>query len=107
VQTLARQSQACRIALLARDTGLSRRRFGVLFQRQVGMRPKHYARLLRFSVVVTRAQTQASVNWSHVAADRSYCDQAHMTHEFAHFAGVTPTAFMAARGPYANHPPLD
>jgi AraC-like DNA-binding protein len=47
------------------------------------------------------------VNWSHVAADCGYCDQAHLTHEFAHFAGVTPTAFMAARGPYANHLLLD
>lgn len=107
VRTLARQPQVHRIALLARDTGLSERRLGVLFQRQVGMRPKHYARLLRFRAVVTQAQSQASVNWSHVAADCGYCDQAHLTHEFAHFAGLTPTAFMAARGPYANHLPLD
>jgi AraC-like DNA-binding protein len=105
--TLARQPQVRRVALLARDTGLSERRLGTLFQQQVGMRPKHYARLLRFRAVVTQAQGQVSVNWSQVAADGGYCDQAHLTHEFRHFAGVTPTAFMAARGPYANHLPLD
>jgi AraC-like DNA-binding protein len=47
------------------------------------------------------------VNWSQVAADGGYFDQAHLTHEFRQFAGVTPTAFMAARGPYSNHLPLD
>lgn len=107
VGTLARQPQVQRIALLARNAGLSERRLGLLFQRQVGMRPKQYARLLRFRAVVAKAQDQVAVNWSHVAADCGYCDQAHLTHEFRHFAGVTPAAFMAARGPYANHLPLD
>jgi transcriptional regulator GlxA family with amidase domain len=86
---------------------LSERRFGMLFQRQVGMRPKHYTRLLRFRAVVDHAAAQSAVNWSQVAADGGYFDQAHLTHEFRQFAGVTPTAFMAARGPYSNHLPLD
>ncbi|HZX69715.1 MAG TPA: helix-turn-helix domain-containing protein [Rhodanobacter sp.] len=104
---LAEVPQINRIPLLARDAGLSERRLGVLFQRQVGMRPKRYARLLRFRDVVTQAHSHASVNWSRVAADCGYCDQAHLTHEFREFAGVTPTAFMAARGPYPNHLPMD
>lgn len=107
LDALTRQPQVRRIALLAHDAGLSERRLGVLFQRQVGMRPKRYARLLRFRAVVTQAHTQASVNWSHVAVDCGYCDQAHLAHEFREFAGLTPTAFMAARGPYPNHLPLD
>ena len=105
--TLAGSPQVSRIALLARETGLSERRLGLLFQRQVGMRPKRYARLLRFRAVVTLAQSRASVNWSEVAADCGYCDQVHLSHEFREFAGVTPMAFMAARGPYPNHLPLD
>lgn len=104
---LAGRPQVNRVALLARDTGLSERRFGMLFQLQVGMRPKRYARLLRFRAVLVQAQSAASVNWSRVAADCGYCDQAHLTHEFREFAGVTPSAFMAARGPYPNHLPLD
>ncbi len=104
---LAELPQVTRIPWLARDAGLSERRFVLLFQRQVGMRPKHYARLMRFRAVVTQAQGQPTVNWSHVAADCGYCDQAHLTHEFRRFAGITPGAFMAARGPYPNHLPLD
>ena len=104
---LADPPQVQRIAPLVREAGLSERRFGMLFQRQVGMRPKHYTRLLRFRAVVDHAAAQSAVNWSQVAADGGYFDQAHLTHEFRQFAGVTPTAFMAARGPYSNHLPLD
>lgn len=107
IRTLSRQPQIRRISLLARDAGLSERRLGVLFQQQVGMRPKHYARLLRFRTVLAHAQNHATVNWSYVAADCGYSDQAHLSHDFRVFAGVTPTAFMAARGPYANHLRLD
>ncbi|MGB3460382.1 MAG: helix-turn-helix domain-containing protein [Rhodanobacter lindaniclasticus] len=99
--------QVQRIAPLVREAGLSERRFGLLFQRQVGMRPKHYTRLLRFRAVVDHAAAQPTVNWGQVAADGGYFDQAHLTHEFRQFAGVTPSAFMAARGPYSNHLPLD
>ncbi len=62
LRSLAEQPQVLRIAQLARDTGLSERRLGLLFQRQVGMRPKHYARLLRFRAVVAQTHGPQSVN---------------------------------------------
>jgi AraC-like DNA-binding protein len=99
--------QVIRIPLLARDAGISERRLGLLFRRHIGMSPKHYARLLRFRGVVGHAHAAIKLNWSQVAADGGFCDQAHLTHEFRRFAGITPSAFMAARGPHVNHLPLD
>lgn len=99
--------QVVRIGPLVRDTGLSEYRFGRLFRRQVGMGPKHYARLMRFRGVVGAVCRSTTVDWSSVAADGGYGDQAHLVHEFRAFAGMTPTAFMAARGPYQNHLMLD
>jgi AraC-like DNA-binding protein len=104
---IGRQPQVARIGALVRDTGLSDYRFGKLFRRQVGMGPKRYARLLRFRHVVDVAWRDGRVDWSAVATDGGYGDQAHLIHEFRDFAGMTPTAFMAARGPYPNHLPLD
>jgi AraC-like DNA-binding protein len=101
------QPQVMRIGPLVRDIGLSEYRFGRLFRRQVGMGPKRYARLMRFRGVVDAAYRSASIDWSGVAVDGGYGDQAHLVHEFREFAGMTPTAFMAARGPYPNHLPLD
>jgi AraC-like DNA-binding protein len=101
-----RQSQVTRIGPLIRDTGLSEYRFGRLFRRQIGMGPKRYARLMRFRGVVDAVYRSSSVDWSAVAFDGGYGDQAHLVHEFRDFSGMTPTAFMAARGPYPNHVPL-
>jgi AraC-like DNA-binding protein len=99
--------QVARIGSLVRETGLSEYRFGRLFRRQVGMGPKRYARLLRFRAVVETVHRCGTADWSRVAADGGYGDQPHLVHEFREFAGMTPTAFMAARGPYVNHLPLD
>ncbi len=107
VAMLDRTPQLARIAAVQRDSGYSAARFSLLFRRHVGMSPKRYARLLRFRAVVAQVRSQRTVDWSRVAADGGYCDQAHLSHEFRAFAGVTPSAFMDLRGPYANHLVLD
>ncbi|SFS19173.1 AraC-type DNA-binding protein [Dyella sp. OK004] len=107
LSVLHREPRVARIGALVRDTGLSDYRFGRLFRRQIGMGPKRYARLLRFRMVVEEAHRVDTIDWSRVAADNGYSDQAHLVHEFREFAGMTPMAFMAARGPYVNHLPLD
>jgi len=107
LSVLHREPRVARIGSLVRETGLSEYRFGRLFRRQIGMGPKRYARLLRFRAVVEEAHRAGAVDWSRVAADNGYSDQAHLVHEFRGFAGMTPAAFMAARGPYTNHLPLE
>jgi len=107
LDVIGARPQVARIGPLVRETGLSEYRFGRLFRRQVGMGPKRYARLLRFREVVSTVYRSAKVDWSGVAIDGGYGDQAHLVHEFRAFAGMTPTAFVAARGPYPNHVPLD
>jgi len=107
LDALGRGPQVARIGTLVKYTGLSEYRFGKLFRRQVGMGAKRYARLVRFRGVVDAVYRCAAVDWSGVAADGGYVDQAHLVREFRDFAGVTPTGFMAARGPYPNHLLLD
>jgi AraC-like DNA-binding protein len=99
--------QVKRTSAVARHIGMSERRFSQLFRRQVGMSPKQYARLMRFRALIDHAHGQSAIDWSGLAADCGYCDQAHLSHEFRHFAGVTPSAFAQQRGPYINHLPLD
>lgn len=100
-------TQVQRLPVIASTIGLSQRRFTQLFRRQVGMPPKQYARLLRFRAVIDHAHARSRVDWSALAADCGYCDQAHLGHEFRQFSGVTPTAFMQLRGPHINHLPVD
>jgi AraC-like DNA-binding protein len=88
---------------VARETGLSRRRFAQLFREQVGITPKLYCRLHRFQRVLRHIASGAPVDWTDVALAGGYCDQAHLAHEFRDFSGITPGAYVASDRPSLNH----
>ena len=92
---------------ISREAGLSRRRFSELFREQVGMTPKLYCRLIRFRAVVRQIATGAQVEWTDVAVAGGYYDQAHLTHEFRDFSGMSPGRYLAAERPSINHVRID
>jgi AraC-like DNA-binding protein len=106
VAALAHVPDVPSIGRLQRESGYSAHRFGLLFRRHVGMTAKQYARLMRFSTVVNMAHNPQQLDWARLAAEGGYCDQAHLSHEFRRFSGITPSEFAAMRGPYLNHLPL-
>ena len=106
ISSLKAKPQVSRIADVVRDSGLSPRRFARLFEQNVGMGAKRYARLLRFRHLVDSAHGSASVNWAGLAADCGFHDQAHLVHEFRAFSGMTPGAYLSSQGHYASHVPL-
>jgi AraC-like DNA-binding protein len=84
------------IGRLAQEVGWSHRHLIASFRRQVGLRPKTAARLLRFDGVGRRLdQARGRPDWARVAAEAGYADQAHLVRDFRQFAGTTPTAFLA------------
>jgi AraC-like DNA-binding protein len=103
VAALARVPDVPGIGKVQRESGYSAHRFGLLFRRHVGMTAKQYARLMRFRAVIDMAHPAVQPEWAQIAADGGFCDQAHMSHEFRRFAGMTPSEFAASRGPYPNH----
>jgi len=92
---------------VANETGLSSRRLSQLFDEQVGMPPKSYCRLIRFRSVVRHIASGRPVDWADVALAAGYYDQAHLSHEFKQFSGMSPSRFMAADHPYVNHVRID
>lgn len=91
------------IDAVARDAGVSPRRFRRLFREQVGLGPKRYARAWRFFRVVQDVHACRNVDWAAVAADCGFSDQPHLVHEFRAFSGMTPGEYLARRGAWANH----
>ncbi len=85
-----------RVGRLRQETGLSKARLVEGFRRQIGVRPKVYARIVRFSRTLDRLHAGA-VRLADVALDAGYYDQAHMDAEFRALAGVSPTTFLATR----------
>ncbi len=95
------------LAATARDAGLSPRLLSDRFRQSVGLTPKRYLRLQRFHRVIKVTQTRERIDWAGVALDCGYSDQAHLSHEFREFSGLTPTAFSHHRGEWSGHIALE
>lgn len=99
LRQLNRSEGRSSIALLALETGYSRKHLVDLFQRQVGMSPKALARVLRFRGALTLLQGAGSVPWAALADQCGYYDQAHLSNEFRAFTGVAPGDFVRMQQP--------
>jgi AraC-like DNA-binding protein len=77
---------------LAENTGLSIRQFERSFIRQVGMRPKLFARIARFEAALSSKACSSGKSWTEVAHEFGYYDQMHLVHDFQEFTGGSPTS---------------
>ncbi|CAM5518912.1 AraC family transcriptional regulator [Streptomyces californicus] len=79
---------------LADEVGWSRKRLWSRFRSQLGLAPKHAARLVRFDHAARLLA--AGHPAARVAASTGYADQPHLHREVRAFTGMTPTALAAA-----------
>ena len=103
LEELRRTPHVQSIIDLARETGLSRRRFSQLFGEQVGTTPKLFCRLHRFLQIIERTKDTEEIDWADIALAGGYFDQAHMAHEFQEFSGLSPGRYLAATHPHRYH----
>jgi AraC-like DNA-binding protein len=89
-----RLQQGPRVATVAAELGIGRRRLETGFQRRIGLSPGTVARIARFQRAI--GMIAAGTALPRVAADSGYADQPHLTREVGAFAGVTPAALRDA-----------
>ena len=87
-----------RVIDIQREAGYSPRHFIALFRAAVGLTPKHYYRVKRFTAALQSLAASSGTNLANLAAALGYSDQAHFTREFRDFAGITPRQYRP-RGP--------
>lgn len=92
---IAGRQGAVSIGSLRDQIGLSKTRISQLFRQQVGVTPKHFARIHRFSHVL-QLLTESGQDFSSAALAAGYFDQSHMNAEFRELALCSPGEFMAA-----------
>ena len=95
---------AVKVRDLARQVGLSQRRFIQLFAAEVGLTPKLYGRVRRFQRAREMVRRDAKPDWAGVAAACGYFDQSHLIRDFGEFSGLSPRAYLKLR---SDHVLLD
>lgn len=92
---------------LACRLGLSHKQMIARFDCRVGLTPKQTSRIFRFRNSLAAACNASSPDWSSLASDCGYYDQAHMIHEFQQFAGMTPAEYWRNRTIYPQYVAVD
>ena len=70
-----------------------------LFADYVGVSPKWVMRRARLHEAAERADSGEPVDWTSLASDLGYADQAHLTRDFTVTIGVPPSRYAAAQLP--------
>jgi AraC-like DNA-binding protein len=82
------------LAEVSEQLGVSHKHLTQLFTRLVGVRPKQFARMLRFNSVVAALDISQDVDWIAVAHAADFYDQSHFINEFRAFTGLTPVDYL-------------
>ena len=81
---------------LAREFGLGVRSLQRLFREFVGVSPKWMVRRFRLQEAAETLAAADRVDWSELALDLGYADQAHFNRDFKRLIGTTPGAYFKA-----------
>jgi AraC-like DNA-binding protein len=95
---LFRKHGAVGIPKLSRQNSLSLRHFERLFQADVGMSPKVFARIARFQSAMDAKLANPARTWLDIAHSFGYYDQMHMVHDFQRLGRNTPTQVLLQMG---------
>lgn len=92
---------------ITHKTGYSSKHLINLFGKYAGIKPKQYVSVLKFQQAVQLLEKNpGQINWTALALDCGYYDQAHFINEFKRFSGFNPSAYMESRGDYINYIPV-
>jgi AraC-like DNA-binding protein len=103
VALILRARGRIRIAELARRLGWSRRRLERVFARDLGVRPKLYARIVRLNAVLAALEGVERSRAVDLALEAGYFDEAHLLRDFRFLAGRSPHGGREADGEMARH----
>lgn len=78
---------------LLADYSLSTRQFQRKFQKQVGISPKFYSKLRRFSHICSLLIRQEVIDWHEMVYLGGYFDQSHFIKDFLAFMKENPTTY--------------
>ena len=106
VDQLLKSPQVWTIGQLTKKVGVTQKHLISLFKKYVGLTPKQFARISKFQKVIRLIEKQEKIEWTPVAYECGYYDQAHFIREFQAFSGINPSAYLVQKGEYCNYIPV-
>ncbi|MBO9658395.1 MAG: AraC family transcriptional regulator [Chitinophagaceae bacterium] len=91
INSLLRSSGLLSVEKIASLSCLSLKQFERKCKERIGMNPKMYARILKFSKAYRLREAMPQLTWTSIAHEAGYFDQMHMIRDFKNFAGVNPS----------------
>lgn len=92
-----RHKELVNIDKLATQACVSIRQLERQFSERIGIPPKMFSRLVRFSRAWDMRENNPAIPWTKIAHACDYADQMHMIRDFKEFTGVTPTILQTHR----------
>lgn len=80
---------------------ITERQLQRLFNKYVGLPPKFYCRIIRFSRIFSLME-QHDASWVEIALESGYYDQSHFIRNFKAFTGEDPSAYLFEEETLAN-----
>ncbi len=81
------------IGRVVNQIALSQTRFIQIFREEIGLTPKLFCQVQRFQQAIQHIAKTPHPNWTDIALQCGYYDQAHFINAFQRFSGITPSAF--------------
>lgn len=91
---LGHTAGAVTVGELSGHVGTSPRTLDRLFYQWVGTSPKRFARIVRFQQALAQGEAFPMRSWARIAAELGFSDQAHLTRDFVHLTGVSPSRLL-------------
>jgi AraC-like DNA-binding protein len=89
------------VADMTAATDIGERQLERLFKKYIGLSPKFYARVIRFSTIFQLIQ-QEDPGWAGLAYEAGYYDQSHFIRNFKAFTGEDPSQYSFEEKNMAN-----
>ena len=94
IQKVKVSSAALLIKDLCESENISNKHLISLFNKKVGLSPKLFYRINKFLKVIEILQNETVINWSQIAYECHYYDQAHLINEFKKFSSLSPNEYL-------------
>ncbi len=91
---------------ISRKVGYSQKHLIKLFKDNVGLTPKGFLRIIRFQKAIQEIDASKKINWTSLALESGYFDQAHFINDFKSFSGFTPNQYLQKQSEYLNYLPV-